>query len=314
MKINLPSRRITNPSDFGRVAVLMGGTSAERDVSLRSGEAVLAALQSKGVDACSLDGADHDVLTQLVEGDFQRVFIALHGRGGEDGTIQGALDSIGLPYTGSGVLGSALGMDKLRCKQLWQGIGLPTPAYAVAAQDINYDDVLVALGLPLIIKPAREGSSIGMTKVFEADQLREAVDVALSVDDSTLIEQWIAGEEYTVAVLGGIALPAIRLDTPRDFYDYEAKYNADDTVYLCPCGLASDDEDRLKVLALDAFTSVGASGWGRVDFMRNERGDFLLLEVNTVPGMTGHSLVPMAAREAGLSFDDLVWRVLETSL
>ena len=314
MTVSLPIKRINTAAEFGRVAVLMGGASSERQVSLRSGAAVLAALQAQDIDARAIDGADSDVLNQLRDGSFDRVFIILHGRGGEDGTIQGALDCLAIPYTGSGVLGSALGMDKLRCKQLWQGIGLPTPAYAVAANNIDYGSVLTDLGLPLIVKPAREGSSIGMSKVLESAQLREAVNTALSADESVLIEQWITGEEYTVAILDDVALPAIKLETPRDFYDYEAKYSANDTRYLCPCGLAKEDEAALKTLALKAFASVGACGWGRVDFMRDATGKFLLLEVNTVPGMTDHSLVPMAALEAGLSFEELVWRLLETSL
>jgi len=310
--MSLPQQKITDPKAFGKVAVLMGGRSAEREVSLNSGAAVLTALQAKAIDAHGLDVSDN-VLMDLQAGEFDRVFIILHGRGGEDGVMQGALETIGMPYTGSGVLGSALGMDKLRCKLMWQGAGMPTPTYAVADQASNFAELVDVLGLPLIVKPACEGSSIGMNKVVDPSQLAHAVREAAASGDSVLVEQWVEGAEYTVAVLNGEALPAIRLQTPNAFYDFAAKYEANNTVYCCPCGLSEDKEAQLQQLAVHAFNSVGAHGWGRVDFMADEAGNFYLLEVNTVPGMTDHSLVPMAAKAAGLSFDELVWRVLETS-
>lgn len=309
----LQPNKIKLAKDFGRVAVLYGGRAAERPVSLKSGKAVLDALLAKGVDAVGIDAVE-DVIGQLQRGGFDRVFIALHGRGGEDGVIQGALETVGLPYTGSRILGSALGMDKLRCKQLWQGAGLSTPPFAIVDERTDFEGVIQRLGLPLMVKPAREGSSIGMSKVTEARNLAPAVSKALAEDSVVIAEKWIQGSEYTVAILQGVPLPAIRLETPRDFYDYEAKYNANDTRYHCPCGLTSDAEQRLQQLALRAFNAADAHGWGRVDVMCDADGQFWLLEVNTVPGMTDHSLVPMAARAAGLSFEDLVWRILETSL
>ncbi len=305
--------KVTSAKEFGKVAVLMGGTAAEREVSLRSGAAVLAALQSQGVDAHGIDFVGGESLHQLQQGGFDRVFIALHGRGGEDGQLQGALQTIGMPYTGSGVLGSALGMDKLRCKQLWHGAGLPTPKFLHVSESSDFNAVVQALGLPLMVKPAHEGSSIGMSKVIDAAQLAYAVEQAASCDDVVLVERWVTGREYTVAILNGAALPAIRLETPHDFYDFEAKYKSTDTHYHCPCGLNSIDEARLQKLALDAFTLAGTSGWGRIDMMEDQAGNFWLLEVNTVPGMTDHSLVPMAARAAGVSFESLVWQILETS-
>jgi D-alanine-D-alanine ligase len=301
------------PKAFGKVAVLYGGHSAERAVSLKSGAAVLAALQSRGVDAHGLDvGAD--VLEQLARGGYDRCFIALHGRGGEDGVMQGALEVLGLPYTGSGVLGSALGMDKLRCKRLWQAEGLPTPAFALLEEDCDFASVEQTLGLPIMVKPAREGSSIGMSKVTQSGELAAAAAHAREHDPVVIAERYIEGAEYTAALLGGVALPLIRLETPRDFYDYEAKYSATSTRYHCPCGLLEDEERALQVLAQQAFAAVGGGGWGRVDFMLDEAGAPWLLEVNTVPGMTDHSLVPMAARAAGLSFEDLALRILATSL
>ncbi len=310
--MNLPQQKITDPKAFGKVAVLMGGRSAERDVSLKSGAAVLAALQTKDIDAHGLDASDN-VLMDLQADKFDRAFIILHGRGGEDGVIQGALETIGMPYTGSGVLGSALAMDKLRCKQMWQGIGMLTPAYAAVNQASDFARMIDVLGLPLIVKPACEGSSIGMNKVVDSSQLAHAIREAAASDECVLIERWIEGAEYTVAVLNGEALPVIRLQTPNAFYDFEAKYQATDTTYHCPCDLPEKKAVQLQQLAVQAFKSVGASGWGRVDFMADEAGDFYLLEVNTVPGMTDHSLVPMAAKAVGLSFAELVWRVLETS-
>jgi D-alanine-D-alanine ligase len=292
--------------------VLLGGRAAEREVSLRSGKAVLDALLRRGVDAHPMD-PQVDVLERLREGAFARAFIVLHGRGGEDGVIQGALETIDLPYTGSGVLGSALGMDKYRCKLLWRGGGLPTPDFALlrSAQDLPR---AAALGFPLMIKPAREGSSIGMAKVEDLAGLEAAWVDAARFDALVLAERWVSGAEYTCAILGREALPLIKLETPRAFYDYEAKYQSDSTRYLCPCGLDQSEEARLQEAALAAFDAVGASGWGRVDIMVDRARGPQLLEINTVPGMTDHSLVPMAARARGIAFDDLVWQILETTL
>ena len=295
--------------DLGRVAVLFGGWSAEREVSLNSGDAVLQALLRRGVDAVGVD-VDRDVLGRLEGQGFDRAFIALHGRGGEDGVIQGALEILGLPYTGTGVLGSALGMDKLRSKQVWLGAGLPTPPFAVIRQEEDLKAVPGGVGFPLMIKPAREGSSIGMAKVDDADVLERAWRAAGVYDREVLAERWIQGDEYTIAVLAGEALPVIRLETPHEFYDYDAKYRANDTLYHCPCGLPADVERQLQGLALRAFEALDARGWGRVDVMRDADGAAWLLELNTVPGMTDHSLVPMAARAAGMDFDELVWRIL----
>ena len=306
-------RAVSDPAAFGNVAVLMGGGSAEREVSLRSGQAVLAALRARGVNAQGID-ADRAILTTLATGNFDRAFIILHGRGGEDGVIQGALELLGLPYTGSGVLASALGMDKLRTKQVWQGAGLPTPAYrmidSAAALAVAADE----LGLPLAVKPSCEGSSIGISRVTDSAQIQAAWERAVACHSPVLVEPWIQGQEYTGALLQGEALPLIRLETPRDFYDYEAKYYAADTRYLCPCGLPAAQEAALRDLVRRAYAAVDGSGWGRVDLMVDTQGQPWLLEVNTVPGMTDHSLVPMAAKVAGLSFEDLVWRILETSL
>lgn len=305
---------MSNPAHFGKVAVLFGGTSAEREVSLKSGRAVLEALLRQGVDAHGVDMVDSSVLDQLKRGAFARVFIALHGRGGEDGVIQGALETLGLPYTGSGVLGSALGMDKVRTKQIWQSTGLPTPKFLVLESEADLDRVATELGFPVMIKPAHEGSSIGMSKVESAAELPAAWRAAIQFDRAVLAEAWITGREYTAAVLGDQVLPLIRLETPRTFYDYEAKYRADDTRYHCPCGLSESEEQDLRSLALRAFRAVAASGWGRVDLMCDNAGQPSLIEVNTVPGMTDHSLVPMAARAAGMDFDALVLRILESSL
>lgn len=298
-------------ADFGKVAVLMGGLSAEREVSLQGGQAVLEALVRRGVDAHGVD-VGRDVLSLLQQEQYDRVFIMLHGRGGEDGVIQGALESIGMPYTGCGVAGSALGMDKYRCKLLWAGLGLPTAEFVMLEQAADLERA-EALGFPLMIKPSHEGSSIGMAKVESGQQLEEAWRQAAGYDIEVMAERWISGAEYTASILDDQVLPLIRIETPNTFYDYEAKYQADSTAYHCPCGLASDQEEALKRLAGQAFRAVGASGWGRVDIMLDEAGAPYLLEVNTVPGMTSHSLVPMAAREAGIDFDELVWRILLTS-
>jgi len=306
-------RELSDARDFGRVAVLLGGDSSEREISLLSGNAVLAALKRKGVDASAFDPREAP-LTDLLGGGFQRVWIALHGPGGEDGTLQGALECLGIPYTGSGVLGSALGMDKLRTKRLAQAVGVATADYEVLTSAADLPGALERLGLPLIVKPATQGSSVGMTKVERAADFAAAYALAAKHDESVFAEPWITGAEYTVAVLQGRALPSIRIETPKSFYDYEAKYFRDDTRYFCPSGLSAPAERHLASLALAAFEAVGAEGWGRVDFMADRAGRPLLLELNTVPGMTDHSLVPMAARAAGIDFDTLVWRVLETSL
>jgi D-alanine-D-alanine ligase len=298
--------------DFGKVAVLMGGDSAEREVSLNSGRAVLAALERQGVDAHGID-VGSGVIGQLAREGFDRAFIILHGRGGEDGVIQGALESIGMPYTGCGVAGSAIGMDKYRCKLIWSALGLPTAPYAVISTESDLD-AAEAIGFPMMVKPAHEGSSIGMAKVESPQELRKAWSEASQYDAEVLVEKWINGEEYTASILCGEALPLIRLETPNEFYDYEAKYHSDNTRYFCPCGLDEDKERELQQLALKAFAAVGADGWGRVDLFVDAEGRPWLLEVNTVPGMTDHSLVPMAAKAAGRDFDALVWRILETSL
>jgi D-alanine-D-alanine ligase len=295
---------------MGKVAVLMGGWSAEREISLKSGNAIVAALQSRGVDVEGID-VGRDILNQLADHRYERAFIALHGRGGEDGVIQAVLEVLGIPYTGSGVLASALCMNKLMTKRLWIGAGLPTPQFVVLEDGFNPQSVVDDLGLPAILKPAMEGSSIGMSKVEDADQLSQAWREARKYGDQVLAERWISGAEYTVAILGEQALPSIRLKTPRTFYDFEAKYSSLDTQYLCPCGLAQDEEKSLQDLAKNAFELTGAHGWGRVDLMLDEIGSPWLIEVNTVPGMTDHSLVPMAAAAAGISFENLVLRILE---
>ncbi len=304
---------VSEPAEFGKVAVLMGGWSAERAVSLVSGQAVLRALQARGVDAHRID-ADRGILRVLADGGFDRVFVVLHGRGGEDGVIQGALEILGLPYTGSGVLASALGMDKLRTKRIWLGMGLPTPPCRLVGSAAELAEAAAELGLPLAVKPSREGSSIGISRVNDPAQFQSAWERAAACDSPVLVEPWIQGQEYTGGLLQGETLPLIRLETPREFYDYEAKYHADDTRYLCPCGLPEEREAELRRLVRRAFAAVNGYGWGRVDLMVDAGGQPWLLEVNTVPGMTDHSLVPLAARVAGLSFEELVWRILETSL
>ena len=306
-------RRVTDPKDFGRVAVLLGGDSSEREISLLTGSAVLSALQNRGVDAHAFDPRDRALASLLVER-FDRVWIALHGPGGEDGTLQGALEYLGVPYTGSGVMGSAIGMDKLRTKRLAQAIGVATPDYVVLRGPQDFDTAIERLGLPMIVKPATQGSSVGMSKVEREGDLPAAYQAAAALEASVFAEPWVTGKEYTVALLQGRALPSIRIETPQKFYDYQAKYFRDDTRYFCPSGLSSQAEQHLANLALAAFAAIGASGWGRADFMSDETGRPLLLEVNTIPGMTSHSLVPMAARAVEIDFDELAWRVLETSL
>ncbi|MEQ9773110.1 D-alanine--D-alanine ligase [Pectobacterium jejuense] len=300
-----------------KVAVLLGGTSAEREVSLLSGQAVLAGLKEAGINAHAVDTRDVSVTTLKEEG-FTKIFIALHGRGGEDGTLQGVLEFLGLPYTGSGVMASALTMDKLRTKQVWQAVGLPVSPY-VALDRRQYSETaanaLLAkfthLGLPMIVKPSREGSSVGMSKVNTLSELPAALEEAFRHDDDILIEKWLSGPEYTVAILGDEVLPSIRIQPAGTFYDYEAKYLSDDTQYFCPSGLPDEQEQALAGLAMAAYRAVGCSGWGRVDFMLDSDGAFYLLEVNTSPGMTSHSLVPMAARQRGLTFSQLVVKILE---
>lgn len=298
---------------LGRVAVLYGGRSAEREVSLKSGAAVLAALQAAGVDAFAID-VGTDVLARICEQPIDRAFIVLHGRGGEDGTVQGLLECAGIPYTGSGVLASALAMDKLRTKQVWQSVGLPTPRHAALSNEGDCHAAAQALGFPLIVKPANEGSSIGMAKVDSLDALLAAWQEAREFDSQVLVEQWVSGPEFTVAMLNGQILPPIRLGTSHAFYDYEAKYHSNDTQYQIPCGLAADKETELRDLTARACQTLGVTGWGRADVMQDAQGNFWLLEVNTVPGMTDHSLVPMAARAAGLDFTALVLTILAGTL
>ena len=297
-------------AELGRVAVLMGGSSAERSISLASGAECLAALQSRGVRAEAYDPASNG-LNGL--GDYDRAFIALHGPGGEDGVIQGALDALGVPYTGAGVLGSALGMDKLRSKQIWRAMGLATPDFRVPQTAEALPEVAEALGLPLFVKPLREGSSLGTTRVRALDELEPAWRAARAFGDDVLIERCIEGNEYTVGILDGEALPTIRIDVMTDFYDFEAKYRSESTRMAIPSGLPAVAEERLAALALEAFAAIDASGWGRVDVMTDAAGEHWLLEVNTVPGMTDHSLVPAAAKARGIEFDELVWRILLTS-
>jgi len=306
------TKRISSAGDFGRVAVLMGGRSAEREISLISGNAVLAGLQHKGIDAYGID-VSFDICQKIASGEFERAFIVLHGRGGEDGEIQGFLQAVNLPYTGSAITASVLSMNKRLSKLAWIQQGLPTAIFMPVTEQTDTQALVDELGLPLIIKPVNEGSSIGMSKVNDIAELQQAIDLALKYDADVIAEQWIHGEEYTVAILDGEALPAIRLKTPHEFYDFDAKYHANDTEYLCPCGLDADVEQGMQDIAVKAFNALGMKGWGRIDFMRDSQGNLFLLEANSVPGMTDHSLVPMAAKQAGLSFEDLVWRILETS-
>ena len=294
-------------SDFGKVAVLFGGTSAEREISLKSGSRVLAALRSQGVDARAFDPAERK-LDELAG--FDRAFIALHGRHGEDGTIQGALELMHIPYTGSGVMASAVGMDKWRTKLLWRSVGLPIPEFVMLDATSDFAAVEAQLGLPLFVKPACEGSSIGVTKVRQAGELHVAYLEAAKHDPLVIAEKGVLGGEYTASILGDEALPIIKIEPATDFYDYEAKYFRDDTAYRCPCGLPEARELDIRAQALEAFRVLGCRGWGRVDFLMDEAGNAYMLEVNTSPGMTDHSLVPMAARVAGISYEALVMRVL----
>ena len=298
---------MTKSTDFGKVAVLFGGTSAEREVSLKSGSRVLAALKGQGVDAHAFDPAERK-LDELAG--FDRAFIALHGRHGEDGTIQGALELMHIPYTGSGVMASAVGMDKWRTKLLWRSVGLPIPEFVMLDANSDFSAVEKQLGLPLFVKPACEGSSIGVTKVRQAGELRGAYLEAVKHDPLVIAEKGVLGGEYTASILGDEALPIIKIEPATDFYDYEAKYFRDDTAYRCPCGLSEERELEIRAQALEAFRVLGCRGWGRVDFLMDEQGNAFMLEVNTSPGMTDHSLVPMAARVAGISYEALVMRVL----
>jgi D-alanine-D-alanine ligase len=306
--------KVTDPRDFGRVAVLMGGTSSEREVSLDSGRNCLEALQRRGVDAHGVDGITA-LVDELMRGSCDRVFNILHGHagGGEDGVLQGLLAAFNVPYTGSDVLGSALTMDKIRTKQVWLALNLPTPRYVRLSRNDEVTSAARSLGLPVIIKPACEGSSVGVSRVFSESDLPQAVALAARYEGELLMEQLIEGDEFTVGILGSEALPTIRIVPAGEYYDYHAKYVAEDTQYLCP-GLTGTAEMDMRALALEAFRTAGCSGWGRVDLMRDRKGVNYLLEVNTAPGMTSHSLVPKAARVSGIEFDQLVWRILETSL
>ncbi|MFY0992409.1 D-alanine--D-alanine ligase [Halomonas sp. C05BenzN] len=299
-------------SDPGRVVVLFGGDSAEREVSLKSGTAVLAALQRAGVDAIGYDPAEGG-LVGLEALNPDRVFIALHGRGGEDGTLQGALELLGIPYTGSGVLASALGMDKQRTKLVWQALGLPTPESMMLGPDADWRAVVERLGLPLIVKPVHEGSTLGISIVDGPESLEAAYREAARFDARVMAERFVEGQEYTVSLLDDEALPAIRVEVPGGFYDYDAKYLSNDTLYHLPCGLSRAEESELAELCREAFAAIGGEGWGRVDVMRDAGGRFWLIEVNTSPGMTDHSLVPQAAAHAGIDFEALVLRILASA-
>lgn len=305
--------RVQKPGEFGKVAVLMGGVAAEREISLISGRAVYQALKSQGIDAVAIDVVG-DPLAALADVGADRVFNIIHGRGGEDGVLQAVLEVSKLPYTGSGVLASALSMDKLRSKLCWRGMDLPTPGWCVLTGPEDIDACIERLGFPVMVKPALEGSSIGMSKAASRDELVAAWQLAAGYGCEVFAEQWVQGREFTIAILDGEALPAIRLETPNSFYDFEAKYRADTTRYHCPCGLDAGQEKALQELAVLACRTLGVKGWARVDAFIDDRERAQLIEVNTVPGMTDHSLVPMAAQAAGIGFAELVWRILETSM
>jgi D-alanine-D-alanine ligase len=313
LKTHAAAARASAPGDFGKVAVLLGGDSTEREISLLSGNAVLAALKRRGVDACGFDPGQRPV-PELLSAGFDRAWIALHGPGGEDGLMQGALEWLGIPYTGSGVLASALTMDKLKTKRVVVGAGLAAPEYAVLSTPSDLPRALSDIGLPMMVKPASQGSSVGITKVKTAAQLRPAFEEARSIDPLVFAERFISGDELTVGVLGAGGLPSIRIEPATEFYDYQAKYFRDDTKYHCPSGLDPASEAELQAAALACFRVTDCFGWGRVDFMREKAtAKFYFIEINTTPGMTDHSLVPMAARRAGIDFEELVWRVLESS-
>jgi len=309
----IPAPTVTDPKAFGRVAVLLGGTSSEREVSLDSGRNVLDALRARSIDATAVDGVAA-LIEGLAQDRFDRVFNILHGGEGENGVLQGLLEALGVPYTGSGVLGSALALDKIRCKQVWLSVGLPTPAYRKLAKGDDVQAAAQAIGLPLIVKPSCEGSSVGISRVVDAGDLPAALELAARYPGELLMEQMVIGDELTVPILGDTALPSIRIVPKGQWYDYHAKYIADDTQYLCP-GLEGADETEIGRIAVEAFRAAGCRGWGRVDVMRDRTtGNFYLLEVNTAPGMTSHSLVPKAAGQAGIGFEELCWRILETTL
>jgi D-alanine-D-alanine ligase len=312
LRVRETPRRIGDPRDFGRVAVLMGGDSSEREISLRSGNAVLDALRRRGVDARAFDPSERPVAEIAAE--FDRAWIILHGPGGEDGLIQGALEWLGVPYTGSGVLASALTMDKLKTKLVVAGAGLDVPAFVRLDGEADLARAIASLGLPVMVKPASQGSSVGISKVKTAADLPRAFAAARGVERLVFAEAFVDGGEYTVGILKDLALPSIRIEPATEFYDYEAKYFRDDTVYRCPSGLDEREEAALSAAALAAFAATGCQGWGRVDFVRDARdGRFYFIEINTTPGMTDHSLVPKAARRAGIEFEVLVWQVLEKS-
>ncbi len=307
-----PPLQVTDARAFGRVAVLMGGSSAEREVSLDSGRNVLAALQARGVDAHAVDGIPA-LVDALVHGKFERVFNILHGGDGENGVLQGLLQGFEVPYTGPGVLGSALTLDKIRTKQVWQALGLPTARFVQVAPGDDLAGAVRELGLPVFVKPSTEGSSVGVFRILTDDDLRPALEFAAGYPGALLVEQMLTGGEFTVGVIGEVVLPSVRIVPAGAWYDYHAKYIADDTQYLCP-GLEGADEDAIRTLALAGYRAAGCSGWSRVDVMRHGDGRFMLMEINTAPGMTSHSLVPKAARLVGVEFDELCWRILEQSM
>lgn len=305
--------KVQQPEEFGKVAVLMGGVSAEREISIKSGVAVAEALERKGVDVIAIDVKENPI--EVLKGKtIDRVFNIIHGRGGEDGVLQGVLETLKIPYTGSGVMASALTMDKMRTKLCWQGAGLATPKWFILNNKEQIDACIERLGFPVIVKPAQEGSSIGMSKANNKEELKKALAVAEKYLCDVLVEAWVEGDEYTVTVIDGEALPVIRLETANVFYDFEAKYQSDSTQYHCPCGLPQEQENELKMLAIEACEVVDVKGWGRVDAFIDQQGQTQLIEVNTVPGMTDHSLVPMAAKADGCGFEELVWRILETGM
>jgi len=312
MSLQVPALRVTDPAVFGRVAVLLGGTSSEREVSLDSGRGVLEALRARGVDAHAVDGIPA-LLEEIRAGGVDRVFNILHGGDGENGVLQGLLSALGVPFTGPGVLGCALTMDKIRTKQVWQAEGLPTARFVRMPPGADVEAAVRELGLPVFIKPSAEGSSVGVFRVVDEAGLAEALAFAQQYPHELLAEQLVAGGEYTVAVIGDLALPSVRIVPPGDWYDYHAKYVSNDTQYLCP-GLEGDDEAVLRHLALEAFRAADCSGWGRVDVMRHADGRFALMEINTAPGMTSHSLVPKAASQLGIDYPELCWRILEGTL
>ncbi len=308
----MTARLINDPAKFGKVGVLMGGAAAEREISINSGQQVLAGLLRKGVNAIAVD-IKEDMILPIMNQDFDRVFNIIHGRGGEDGILQGVLESLKIPYTGSGVMASALSMDKLRTKLCWQGANLPTPSWMVLTSEQDVSSCADQLPFPVIVKPSLEGSSIGMSKANNISELLTAWETASNYQCDVYAESWVSGKEYTVAILNDQALPVIRLETPHAFYDYEAKYNASTTSYHCPCGLNNQQEQKIQELALHAAQLIGVKGWSRVDLFIDDQEQAQLIEINTVPGMTDHSLVPMAAKANGIDFDELVWRILETS-